>query len=105
MTFIEFGKRNNITVPMIVTVTAVFVCSVIAMVFVYQDTITLRHDIEQGQETLSALKVQNAELKNNFYSITDAVAHEAFLQERGLVLENNPHYVQIPSAPMHVILR
>lgn len=105
MTFIEFGKKNNITFSMVVTVTAVFVCSVIAMVFVYQDTITLRHDIQQGKETLSALKVQNAELKNNFYSITDAVAQEAFLQERGFVLEDNPHYVQIPSTPTHVILR
>ncbi|MBI2506794.1 MAG: hypothetical protein HYY99_01825 [Candidatus Colwellbacteria bacterium] len=61
-------------------------------VFLYMQTVSLKHDLAKKRNTLENLKVENADLKNNFYNTIDANNLEKLAGELGLVQDKNPQW-------------
>ncbi len=62
-------------------------------VFEYNQTVSLRHEIERQSVFLRDSELANVELKNDYYRLMDAAALEAVALENGLTLDGNPQYL------------
>ncbi len=96
MTVIEFRSRDVQVHYVIISLMIVVVGCATWSILLYNNVTTVRHNIENANNTLAQAQVQNAELKNSLYTITDGAGQEAFLQSRGLVLDKNPQYSKTP---------
>jgi len=70
----------------------VLLATFVSVIFLHLHTVDLRHNIASAQTELEDLKVENSELKNNFYSMMDSENLEKLAAERGLVKEKNPQW-------------
>lgn len=64
----------------------------LVMVVLYIQTVDLRHDLDRKRNALEEIKVQNADLKNSFYGLTDTGNLERLAGELGLVQDKNPQW-------------
>jgi len=91
MTIIQPNKNKDI--KRLAISLSVFLVGIILMwVFVYIQTVSLRHDITEEKNRLEEMKVQNAELKGRYYGLIDADNLEKLAEERGLVKDRNPQW-------------
>ena len=71
----------------------VFLVEIILLwVFVYLQTVSLKHDIAKTIERLEKTKVENAELKDVYYKLVDADNLENLAEERGFIKDKNPQW-------------
>ena len=91
MTIIQPNKNEDIRqLITLLTIGLVAVC--LAVVFLYMQTVSLEHNLARKHNTLETLKVENAELKNNFYNLVDVGNLEKLAGELGLVQDKNPQW-------------
>ncbi len=65
-------------------------------VFIYNQLVSLRHEIKSQESAISKTEVENAELKNNLYSAVDKESLESLLNNtQPLILDKNPEYVRL----------
>jgi len=91
MTIIQPNKNEDIR-RLITLLTIGLVTVFLAVVFLYMQTVTLKHDLAQKRNTLETLKVENAELKNGFYNLVDVGNLEQLAGKLGLVQDKNPQW-------------
>ncbi len=91
MTIIQPNKNEDIR-RLTTFLTVGLVTVILGIVFLYMQTVSLKHDLAKKRDTLEALKVENAELKNNFYNLVDVNNLEALAGELGLVQDKNPQW-------------
>ncbi len=91
MTIIQPNKNEDIR-RLITLLTVGLVGVFLAIVFLYMQTVSLKHDLAKKHNTLETLKVENAELKNNFYNLVDVGNLEKLAGELGLVQDKNPQW-------------
>lgn len=91
MTIIQPNKNEDIR-RLITLLTVGLVGVFLAVVFLYMQTVSLKHDLAKKHNTLETLKVENAELKNNFYNLVDVGNLEKLAGELGLVQDKNPQW-------------
>ena len=65
---------------------------ILIWVFVYLQTVNLRHDLADAKQHLEEVKVENADLKNEYYSLVDADNLETLARERGFIKDRNPQW-------------
>jgi hypothetical protein len=73
------------------------VISVIAAVwgmFLYNQLVSLRHEVKKQETNLERAEVSNAELKNNLYGILNEKKFEPLINQQSLILDKNPEYVK-----------
>lgn len=91
MTIIQPNKHKDI--KRLVTSLGVFlVGSILVLVFVYLQTVDLEHDLAKSRTQLEDAKVENADLKNEYYNLIDADNLEALAKERGFIEDKNPKW-------------
>jgi len=101
MTAIDIGtKRTTITNP-IILLTGLFVVLAVASVFLYSSIANLKHDVTTTNDEVARQEVRSAELENQLYAILDGSLDPSFIQSRGLVLDNNPRYIETAPAVSH----
>ncbi len=61
-------------------------------VFIYSKTVNLTYNMAKIEVEVQELRVQNAELKNGFYSVIDSKKLEDLAQEKGLIIDRNPQW-------------
>lgn len=94
MTTIEFGKQNNSNISFVSIALSIFIItSFIWGIFIYNNLINLRHNLSKNKEMIVKAQVQNAELKEQLYKLTDDIKQGDFLSSSGLTLEKSPIYV------------
>ena len=91
MTIIQPNKHQDIK-RLAVSLGAVLVVLVLMWMFVYMQTVNLRHDLANAKNHLEEIKVVNAELKDAYYNLVDADNLERLAAERGLVKDKNPQW-------------
>ncbi len=91
MTIIQPNKNEDIR-RLITLLSTGLIVVVLAVVFLYMQTVTSKHDLAKKHSTLETLKVENAELKNNFYTLVDVGNLEQLAGELGLVQDKNPQW-------------
>jgi len=91
MTIIQPNKNEDIR--RLVTLLSIgLVVVFLAVVFLYMQTVISKHDLAKKRNSLETLKVENAELKNNFYTLVDVGNLEQLAGELGLVQDKNPQW-------------
>lgn len=91
MTIIQPSKNKNlIHLMLIFGAILTFVAGL--YVFIYSRTVNLTHDLKKIEAELIELRVQNADLKNGFYSAIDSKKLEDLAQEKGLIIDRNPQW-------------
>lgn len=95
MTIIQPHKNNN-KANFLVSI-LMMACLVVALwgIFLYNQLVDLRHEVSDAQEGVRGEEVANAELKNNFYGITNTDNLKSVTAAQSLVLDQNPQYIKL----------
>lgn len=91
MTIIRPNAYKEIK-KLVALLSVVLVGTLLLGVFIYLQTVSMKHDIANAQDNLDELKVENADLKNSFYGMMDSDNLEKLALERGLVKDKNPQW-------------
>ncbi|MEK7143795.1 MAG: hypothetical protein AAB820_00485 [Patescibacteria group bacterium] len=94
MTIIQPNKNNYKFNLLISCFVIAIVMSAVWGVFLYNESVNLRHETERWETDLSQMEVESAELKNKFYSIIDAKNLETIAGQTSLILDKNPQYIK-----------
>ncbi len=91
MTVIQPNKNENL-IHLLFIFGAVLVAVTSLYVLIYSRTVSLKHDIEKIKTELETVRVQNAELKNEFYVAIDSRKLDELAKEKGLIYDKNPQW-------------
>ena len=91
MTIIRPNKYKDIK-RLVISLGVFLVGTILVWVFVYLQTVNLSHDLTKAKHRLEEVKVENADLKNEYYSLVDADNLEALAKERGFIKDKNPQW-------------
>jgi len=94
MTIIQPNKSNNRSNPFVLVLMTAGILSIVWGVFLYNQIVSLRHEVDNQDAKIQNAEVNNAELKNTLYNIIDADSLEALAGNKYLVLDNNPGYIK-----------
>ncbi len=59
---------------------------------IYSRTVSLKHDVTKLEKDMETLRVQNAELKGNFYQLVDSKKLNDLADKEGLIQDKNPQW-------------
>lgn len=95
MTIIE-PKENKSTISLLL-ISLIFILLLVAYgnIFLYNQTVNLRHALSSGDEKLIQLKTDNADFKSRLYQLTSSESLNQLGEERGLVNERIPRYLEV----------
>ncbi|OGE84091.1 MAG: hypothetical protein A3B23_02465 [Candidatus Colwellbacteria bacterium RIFCSPLOWO2_01_FULL_48_10] len=93
MTVIQPNKYKKSAVRLIAPLGFLVLVLLGAEVATYAQMVNLQHDAGVLSARAGELRVENAELKNDFYAITDQKNLDRLAKERGLVQDKNPKWV------------
>lgn len=93
MTVIQPNKNNKSFLKLIFFLGAVVSGLVWIEVRVYSQTVDLKHEMAAVSERIGELSVENAELRNSFYAMTDQKNLNRLAKDIGLVQDKNPKWV------------
>jgi len=91
MTIIQPNKYKDVK-RLIFSLGAFVLGITLLWVFVYLQTVSLRHDIVSTREGLELAKIENAELKSQYYGLVDSDNLENLATEQGFVKDKNPQW-------------
>jgi cell division protein FtsB len=91
MTIIQPNKYQNIK-RLTIILSSILIGVVVFGVFLYLQTVNAKHDLTKMKQELENMRVQNAELKEKYYSLVDATSLEQLAEERGLIQDKNPQW-------------
>src|SRR3989344_8854669 len=91
MTIIQPNKNEEIR-RLITLLSTGLIFVFLGGVLLYMQTVSLKHDLAKKHDTLETIKVENAELKNSFYTLVDVGNLEQLASELGLVQDKNPQW-------------
>jgi len=94
MTIIQPNKNNSRFYLLISILMSAVVLTAVSDIFIYTQSVSLRHDIESYEADLRDNEVANAELKNKIYQIIDAENLDSLQASNSLVLDKKPEYVK-----------
>lgn len=93
MTIIQLNKNNHKKNFLVSILMAVSVVAAVWGIFIYNQLVSLRHEVKKQENNIQQAEVQNAELKNNLYSILNEKNIESLINQQSLILEKNPNYL------------
>ena len=91
MTIIQPNRHKDVK-RLVVSLGMFLVATILMWMFVYLQTVSLKHDLASTKNSLEEMKVENAELKDRYYGFVDAGNLEELAIERGLVKDKNPQW-------------
>ena len=65
------------------------------LVMSYNKVVSLDHGISNAKQSINKIQSQNAELKNQTFSLLDGNYLQKFALERNLVQDKNPQYLEV----------
>jgi len=93
MTIIQPHKNNRKNIFLI----SLFVIASLAMavwgLFLYNQMVSFRHDLTDGESALHKAEISNAELKDKLYNLTNTINFSSSTNSQSLILDKNPQYV------------
>lgn len=92
MTVIKPNKKNTI-IRLVTGFGVVIVILLILNIAVYSQTVDMEHEISETEESISELRAENVDLKNDFHSVVAYENLTKLAEERGLIKDENPTWV------------
>ncbi|MEK7162736.1 MAG: hypothetical protein AAB696_00380 [Patescibacteria group bacterium] len=93
MTIIQLNKNNHKTNFLVSILMMISIVVAVFGVFLYNQLVNIRHEVKRQENNLQQAEVQNAELKNNLYSILNEKNMKSLINQQSLILEKNPEYL------------
>ena len=94
MTIIQPNKKNGTLSFLIISFTGGIVAISLWGIFLYNEGVSARHDTRTQEVALRTIEVENSELKNTVYRMTDQKNLEGTSTLEALVLEKTPRYIK-----------
>ena len=94
MTYIQ-PKNKTASNSFLILAIFIFILLAVANIFIYNSVVRLQHLIISQQQTLSELRVANADIKNKIYQLLDLNNLSQVIKERGLIKITNPDYLGV----------
>lgn len=94
MTIIQPGKTNYLSNFFISILVIVSVSALLWGMFLYNQLVDVRHEISKQKDNFQQAEVDNAELKNNLYTIIEAKNLKTLITSQSLIFDKNPEYVK-----------
>ncbi len=94
MTIIQPDKTSHLSSFLISILLIGSISAILWVVFLYNQLVDVRHEVKRQEENLQQAEVNNAELKNNLYSIIDAKNLKTSTDAQSLILDKNPEYIK-----------
>lgn len=95
MTIIQPNKKNNIINLLLCVLVLGLLVVIGGAIFLYNQLVDFRHEINTQKTDIRRAEVMNAELKNNLYSIINPKKLESLIDNQSLILDRVPQYVKI----------
>ena len=93
MTIIEPNKSYFLQSSLLYFAAALLVLMVTGIYF-YNLNVSLKYSVSMQEKEISRLETANADLRNEMYRILDLRNLSAVIQERNLVQDKNPDYLE-----------
>jgi len=88
------GKKVQVVLTTI-CLNIVFIASAVVMILLYSQVANFRQEIKKQTAELRTIETQNAELKNNLYTVIDSInPQKNNVVSSSLILESNPEYIK-----------
>jgi cell division protein FtsB len=97
MTFIQPVQRHSAFLPLVVFLSVTLFGAGIALVLSYHRNVDISHRIETSAAEIERIEAENAQLREEMVRTLSSVNLEALAQERHLVKEKNPRYLEVHS--------
>jgi|YelNatPaOPRAMG01_1025707.scaffolds.fasta_scaffold04990_11 cell division protein FtsL len=94
MTFIDFKKQNNYP---IVILSILAIISFVFMVVLYNQTVNLNYSIGQIKNQITQSQAHTDEIQTQILSILNSSNASNEAKKMGLIVDNNPQYLQANS--------
>ena len=94
MTIIQLNKNNHKKNFLVSILMMVSIVMAVGGIFIYNQLVSLRHEVKKQENNIQQAEVQNAELKNNLYSVLNEKNIESLINQQSLILEKNPNYLK-----------
>ena len=63
-------------------------------IFLYNQRVDFRHELDSQKDVLRKAEVTNAELKDKLYNITDINTFSSSTNPQSLIIDKNPQYIK-----------
>ena len=93
MTYIQSKHNGGRGIYRFLGLGVLLIVGIFASIGVYSQTVALRHDIIELSSKLDEIKIENAELKDNFYKLTDQKVLDKLAKDEGLIQDINPKWI------------
>lgn len=93
MTIIEPNKNHLLQSTLMYFAGAMLVLVVIGIYF-YNLNVTLKYGITMQEKEVNRLEAANADMRNEMYRVLDVRNLTAVIQERNLIQDKNPDYME-----------
>lgn len=94
MTIIQNKKTEYKTNFLIPALILALILTAGGGVFFYNRVVNISHDLNNYKTALREIEVKNAELKNNFFEITNPQKLQSLIENGSLILDKNPEYIK-----------
>lgn len=93
MTVIQPNKNNRQLFRTIFMMGFAVAGLLLTEIWIYSQTVNLKHDTITLGSKLDDLRLENAGLKNKFYSLTAKANLDLLAKQKGLIEDKNPKWV------------
>lgn len=92
MTFVQPRKNSGVLAGALVFLCIALTASVVYLIVVYNHVVNLEHNLSRLESHYRLLETENAEIKEQIFTLFTTQNLEAFAAERQLIQEKNPRY-------------
>jgi cell division protein FtsL len=86
--------KNRAVVNFLVILFVILLTGGVFYIFEYNSFVNTRYQLSALKKSVVELQASNADLKSDFYKVTDPAQFEKMAADRGLILERKPDYLK-----------
>lgn len=98
MTIVKLNKKCGY-IFFLATIAGILIFGGVFAIFEYNGLVDARHGIESLKEEIKKEKELKTELTNNLFIATDPVSLSLIAEEKNLILEKKPEYLEVTVRP------
>lgn len=92
MTLIQPKKESRSSSTIFIFLLIPIFVGVVSIVIIYNQIVSLNHEISEAQKRIQTVKAENSELKEKVFSFFSATSLEKAISSGGLIKDKNPEY-------------
>lgn len=95
MTLIQPQAHSNLFPKLFGIFCALFLATVVWLIFLYTSTVSLRHETSQLREDLQKFQIESAAIKDQMFALLGSQNLQSLSESRNLVRDSSPRYINL----------